>query len=218
MNTAVSTTDETVLPQLCQDEFPDDDGDLQTQAAERRDAQRDRLRMSIDQIAAEVTTALCDESLSMQVFFAVPSSGSALLTFATPNDPTDKTWGHASKIICGIVGNKIGVSGLFGRLLTPAATGVSSSLAQRVPHRANHAHDPGGGSDRGGDHWPLRPKPARQSAGNEEGARAATLIASASVEGGATDQPEADGAWRRTRLATSRVLPQPWRDASRLAI
>jgi hypothetical protein len=129
INTAVTKTDETAMPQLCQDEFPEDDADLQTQVAERRDAQRDRLRISIDQIAAEVTAALRDADLTMQVFFAVPSSGSALLTFATPDDPADDTWEHVTSIVCQIVGNTIGVTGLIGRSLTCAATGVAMAAA-----------------------------------------------------------------------------------------
>jgi hypothetical protein len=117
------------MPQLCQDEFPEDDADLQAQAAERQDAQRDRLRMSIDQIAAEVTAALRDEDLAMQVFFAVPSSGSALLTFATADDSADEVWEHVTRIVCRIVGDTIGVTGLIGRSLTCAATGVSMAAA-----------------------------------------------------------------------------------------
>jgi hypothetical protein len=112
------------MPQLFRDEFPDD-ADLQAQAAERRDAQRDRLRMSIDQIAAEVTTVLRDESLNMPVFFAVPSGGPALVSFATPGDPPNETWEHVTRIVCQIVGNTIGVTGLTGRPLTCAATGVA---------------------------------------------------------------------------------------------
>jgi len=124
INTVVTTTDETAMPQFFRDEFPDD-ADHQVQAVERRDVQRDRLRMAIDQIAAEVTTALRDESLTVPVFFAIPSSGSALLTFATAADPTDQTWERVSKIVCQIVGNTIGVTGLIGRSLACTATGVA---------------------------------------------------------------------------------------------
>jgi len=129
INTAVTKTDETAMPQLCQDEFPEDDTDLQTQAAERQDAQRDRLRMSIDVIAAEVTAALRDADLTTPVFLTVPSSGSALLTFATPDNPADDTWELVSKIICGIAGNAIGVTGLIGRSLVCAAAGVAMAAA-----------------------------------------------------------------------------------------
>jgi hypothetical protein len=125
INTVVNTTDERAMPQLFRDEFPDD-ADHKAQATERRDAQRDRLSVSIDQIAAEVTTVLCDESLRIPIFFAIPSSGSALLTFATTADPTDQTWERVSKIVCQIVGNTIGVTGLIGRPLTSAATGVAT--------------------------------------------------------------------------------------------
>jgi CBS-domain-containing membrane protein len=125
INTVLDTTDEMAMPQFFRDEFPEVDTDLQAQSAERCDAQRDRLRMAIGQIAAEVTTALRDESLTTDVFFAVPSGGPALLSFATADDPTDQTWERVSKIVCQIVGNTIGVTGLVGRPLTCSATGVA---------------------------------------------------------------------------------------------
>jgi hypothetical protein len=113
------------MPQLYENEPQPDDGGLEAQPAERRDAQRDRLRMSLNEIAAEVTTALCDENLNISVFFAVPSGGPALLSFATAADPTVEIWEHVSKIVCQIVGDTIGVTGLIGRSLTCAATGVA---------------------------------------------------------------------------------------------
>jgi hypothetical protein len=64
-------------------------------------------------------------ALTMQVFFAIPSGGPALLSFATSDDPTDEIWERVSKIVCQIVGNAIGVTGLIGRSLACAATGVA---------------------------------------------------------------------------------------------
>jgi CBS-domain-containing membrane protein len=117
------------MPQLYENEPQPDDGGLEAQPAERRDAQRDRLRMSIDQIAAEVTAALRDGDLAIQVFFAIPSGGPALLSFATTADPTDQTWERVSGIVCQIVGNTIGVTGLIGRPLRCAATGIAMVAA-----------------------------------------------------------------------------------------
>jgi hypothetical protein len=133
INTTVFYHARKFMPQLCQDEFPEDDADLQAQAAERQDAQRDRLRISIEEIATDVTATLRDADLTTPVFLAVPSSGSALLSFATSADPTNETWEHVSKIVCQIVGNTIGVTGLIGRSLTvPSALAPFGSFRLRL--------------------------------------------------------------------------------------
>ena len=53
------------------------------------DAQREIIRQSLDEIAAEVATALRDAHLDFPVFLTVPNSGDSLATMACPLDPSD---------------------------------------------------------------------------------------------------------------------------------
>jgi hypothetical protein len=61
----------------------------------------------------------------MPIFFSVPASGSALLTFAAPGDPSDSDWERVTQIVCRVVGTEIEVEGLFGRPLACAAVGAA---------------------------------------------------------------------------------------------
>ena len=54
------------------------------------DAQREIIRQSLDEIAAEVGTALRDAHLDFPVFLTVPNSGESLATMACPLDPSDE--------------------------------------------------------------------------------------------------------------------------------
>lgn len=98
-------------------------------AADWRSEQRERLTLSLDEIASEVTTALQKAGLAIPVFLTVPSSGDALLTFATPLDPSDADWSQAGKIVSDIVGDKIDGVKLRHRELPCAAAGVVMSAA-----------------------------------------------------------------------------------------
>jgi hypothetical protein len=99
-----------------------DDNVIDALAGDHLAAQREPLRASLDEIASAVTTALDDPVHPIAVFLTVPSSGEALLTFATPIDPTDEDWSRVSQVICDIVGNRIGVEGLYGRPVLWAAS------------------------------------------------------------------------------------------------
>jgi hypothetical protein len=83
------------------------------------------IRDQLDAIAAAVQIALWDADLAQPVFFCVPSSGDAILTFATPLDPSDADWNKISAIVSGIVGEKTALSGLTTRdLRCSVATGA----------------------------------------------------------------------------------------------
>lgn len=68
-------------------------------ADDRLDAHREVIRLSLDEIAAEVETALRGASLDFAVYLVVPSSGNAIVTIATPLDPLDADWAEASTIV-----------------------------------------------------------------------------------------------------------------------
>jgi hypothetical protein len=126
------TNNRTIMPQLIEtDDF--DIGQAMAAARTERAEQRQHLTSSLTEIASEVTAALADAGLRIPVFFTVPSSGDALMTFATPMDPSDEDWIRACEIICPIVGNKIGMSNLYSRSLPCMAAGTPIGAADIFP-------------------------------------------------------------------------------------
>jgi hypothetical protein len=81
------------------------------------DAQREIIRLALDEIAAQVGTALRDAHLDFPVFLTVPNSGTSVATMACPLDPSDGDWSHASAIVCRIIGQRLGDVRLRGRPL-----------------------------------------------------------------------------------------------------
>jgi hypothetical protein len=90
---------------------------------------RDTIRAQLNAIAAAVQLALRDADLAQPVFFSVPSSGKAILTFGTPLDPSEADWNRISAIICTIVGEKTGLEGLTGRELPCAVAAGMMAVA-----------------------------------------------------------------------------------------
>jgi hypothetical protein len=88
------------------------------------DAQREIIQQSLNEIAAEVATALRDADLDFPVFLTVPNSGDSLATFATPLDPSNGDWSHASEIVCQIIGKRLGDAPLRG---TPMHCAVANA-------------------------------------------------------------------------------------------
>ena len=93
------------------------------------DAQREIIRQSLDEIAAEVATALRDAHLDFPVFLTVPNSGDSLATMACPLDPSDGDWSHASAIVCRIIGQRLGDARLRGRPLHCAVANATMGAA-----------------------------------------------------------------------------------------
>jgi hypothetical protein len=77
--------------------------------------QRDTIRQSLNEITAELNSALVRASLAYPVFLCVPSSGNALLTFACSLDPDDNEWALITEIALEIVGKRIGKTQLQTR-------------------------------------------------------------------------------------------------------
>ena len=94
------------------------------------DAQREIIRQSLDEIAAEVGTALRDAHLDFPVFLTVPNSGDSLATMACPLDPSDGDWSHASAIVCRIIGQRLGDVRLRGRALHCAVANATMGAAE----------------------------------------------------------------------------------------
>ena len=80
-------------------------------------AQRDIIRLALDELATEVGAALHDAHLDFPVFITVPNSGMSIATIATPLDPSDGDWSRASAIVRGIIGQRLNNIRLRGRPL-----------------------------------------------------------------------------------------------------
>jgi hypothetical protein len=93
------------------------------------DTQREVIRQSLDEIAAEVASALRDAHLDFPVFLTVPNSGDSLATMACPLDPSDSDWSHASAIVRRIIGQRLGDARLCGRSLHCAVANATMGAA-----------------------------------------------------------------------------------------
>jgi hypothetical protein len=105
------------------------------------DAQREIIRLALDEIASEVGTALREAYLDFPVFLTVPNSGESLATMSCPLDPSDNDWSRASAIVCRIIGQRLGDVRLRGRALhcamangTIAATDVMDDTRRADAH------------------------------------------------------------------------------------
>ena len=94
------------------------------------EAQREIIRQSVNEIAAEVGIALREAHLDFPVFLTVPNSGDSLATMASPLDPSDGDWSHASAIVCRIIGQRLGDARLRGRALHCAVANATMGAAE----------------------------------------------------------------------------------------
>jgi hypothetical protein len=99
-------------------------------------AQRARARSLLSQIAEQAKQALSERSIDTTLFFIVPNSGDAVLTFGTPGDPPDAEWERTGEIVASVVAGLIGLRGTRRREVTCATTsevGASQSSPTPVP-------------------------------------------------------------------------------------
>jgi|HubBroStandDraft_4_1064222.scaffolds.fasta_scaffold926207_1 hypothetical protein len=75
---------------------------------DRLEAGRAILRESLDQIVADVRTALRDVGLSYPVHVRVQNSGDALATLITSANPPQGDWEKATMIFLEIIGGHLG--------------------------------------------------------------------------------------------------------------
>jgi hypothetical protein len=94
------------------------------------DTQREVIRLTLDEIATEVGTALRKAHLDFPVYLTVPNYGPSIATIATPLDPSDGDWSHASAIVCGIIEQRLGGARLRGRALHCAVANTTPGDAE----------------------------------------------------------------------------------------
>jgi hypothetical protein len=73
------------------------------------------LRQSLDQIVADVGTAMHDADLNQPVHVRVRNSGDALATIATSADPPQDDWEKVIAIFLKVIGDRLGEIGLRSR-------------------------------------------------------------------------------------------------------
>ena len=96
---------------------------------DRIDAQREIIRQSLDEIAAEVGVALAEAAITCPVYMTVPSSGNSLATVATPLDPPVEDWSKVMAIVCRIIERRVGTGELRGRELPCAMANATMGAA-----------------------------------------------------------------------------------------
>ena len=104
--------------------------DSELPASNRLQAERDTIRRSLNEMAAELNSALVTAGIACPVYICVPSSGDALVTFATPLNPTDDEWDRVNQIACRIVSEKTGMTRLRSRGLVCAMAGTAMGAAE----------------------------------------------------------------------------------------
>ena len=99
-------------------------------AEDNLDSVRKAIRRSLNEIAAQLNSALIAAGVACPVYICVPASGDALVTFATPLDPSDDEWDRVSQIACQIVSEKTGITRLSSRGLVCAMAGTAMGAAE----------------------------------------------------------------------------------------
>ena len=99
---------------------------------DRLDTQRDIIRQSLDAIVNDIGMAMRDIGLTFPLYITVRNSGDALVTIATPLDPSDTEWQRASTIVCRTLEERVGCGRLGGRELACAVANVGSINAADV--------------------------------------------------------------------------------------
>jgi hypothetical protein len=89
------------------------------------EGKREAIRQSLNEITAELNSALIREELAYPIYLCVPASGDALATFACPLDPDEQSWNEIVEIVSEIVGKKIGTRRLRTRALACAMAGAT---------------------------------------------------------------------------------------------
>ena len=90
---------------------------------------REIIRSSLDGIVDEVKKQLEAADLRYPVCLAVPNSGAALSFLSTPLDPSDDDWKRITKIVRGIISERLGGIRLRNRELTCFATNTTMGVA-----------------------------------------------------------------------------------------
>ena len=104
----------------------------QTESDDSLDAQRDIIRQSLDAIINDIGMAMRDVGLTFPLYTTVRNSGDALVTIATPIDPSDEEWQQATAIVCRTLEERVGCDRLRGKELACAIANAGTINAADV--------------------------------------------------------------------------------------
>ena len=90
-------------------------------------AYRERATELLDQIAQQAKQALSDASIDIELFFMVPRSSKAILTFGTLADPPDDLWNRVSEAVSCVVRNSLGIERTRCRGVACASTHTAAA-------------------------------------------------------------------------------------------
>jgi hypothetical protein len=96
------------------------------------DAQREIIRQSLDAIIRDIGMAMRDVGLTFPVYITVRNSGDALVTIASPLDPSDEQWQQAAAIACRTLEERVRCGHLRGRELACAVANAGDINAADV--------------------------------------------------------------------------------------
>jgi hypothetical protein len=98
------------------------------------EAQREVIRLALDDIAVQVGTAHREAGLDFPVLLTVPGSGNSLVTLACALDPSEEEWSQAMVIVCDIIGQRLGDIRLCGRSIPCAVANTAMVVADVAPN------------------------------------------------------------------------------------
>ena len=87
------------------------------------EAQRARASAELDQITRMAKQALVEAGIDLELFFMVPNSGNAILTYGTTGDPDDNLWDRVRDIIFAVLRDTIGLERPQSHAVLCATTG-----------------------------------------------------------------------------------------------
>jgi hypothetical protein len=106
---------------------------------DRIEEDRGIISQSLVEIAAEVGGALRDAGLSYPVYLCCPLSGNALVTLATPVDPSDNDWSLATEIVKQIISKRLDGIGLRSHDQECAIASATMGAAEITRDRGAYA-------------------------------------------------------------------------------
>jgi len=138
INIVATWIEGTIMPQIIEEQEQDEIEAIQADLTRRRD-QRANLIVLLPEIAIDVTTAMDTAGLYIPVFFTIPRGSETIVTFMTPNDPTDAQWAAACDIVCRSLEDKIGFRKLIARDVACISAGTRMGVADVCIEHAGSA-------------------------------------------------------------------------------
>ena len=104
-------------------------------------AHRARAKAELNQIARQAKQALADHGIDLGLFFLIPNSGDAIITYGTPGDPPDDEWNRVREVVSSIVRQSVGLDRVRCREVMCATT---HSVADHQPQASVQPIEPSG--------------------------------------------------------------------------